>query len=105
MRVSDMDRFHDAPLIDPIVSWVGHRTSKEECIKELGDARIPSNVVNTVSDALADAQVTARNMIEYLFYPALAKLPVPGVIAGQELGQQRHFPCGVDPSATHTLLR
>jgi CoA:oxalate CoA-transferase len=75
---SDMDRFHNTPFIDPVVAeWVGHRTS-QECIKELGDARIPCSAVNTVSDALSDAQVAARNMIEYLYYPGLGKLPVPG---------------------------
>jgi len=76
---TDMDRFRNAGLIDPVVrEWVASRTT-EEALVILDEARIPCSVVNTIADARQDPQVAARAMIAYLNYPGLGALPVPGL--------------------------
>jgi len=76
---SDMDRFRNAALIDPPVKeWVEQRTATE-VIAALDKARIPCSIVNTVDEALEDAQVLARSMVVHLRYPGLGDLPVPGL--------------------------
>ena len=76
---TDMDRFRNASLIDPVVKeWVEQRTAAEVLVA-LDKARIPCSAVNTVDDALHDRQVAAREMIAYLEYPGLGTLPIPGL--------------------------
>jgi len=77
--MNDMDRFYNADHIDPIVQkWVEQRTA-DEVINLLQKARIPYGVVNTVDQLLADPQVKAREMIKFIDYPGLGKIPVPGI--------------------------
>jgi crotonobetainyl-CoA:carnitine CoA-transferase CaiB-like acyl-CoA transferase len=76
---NDMDRFYNADLIDPIVGeWVGQRTA-EEVMNLLEKARVPCGVVNTIDQLLTDPQVKAREMIKFMDYPELGKIPVPGI--------------------------
>jgi crotonobetainyl-CoA:carnitine CoA-transferase CaiB-like acyl-CoA transferase len=76
---TDMDRFRNAAQIDPFVKeWVEQR-SAANVLATLDEARIPCSVVNTVADASTDPQVVARAMIEYLDYPGLGSLPIPGL--------------------------
>lgn len=76
---TDMDRFRNAGQIDPFVKeWVEQR-SAANVLATLDEARIPCSVVNTVADASTDPQVVARAMIEYLDYPGLGSLPIPGL--------------------------
>jgi CoA:oxalate CoA-transferase len=76
---TDMDRFRNAELIDPVVKeWVEQRTAAE-VLAALDTARIPCSAVNTVDEALQDRQVAAREMIAHLEYPGLGTLPVPGL--------------------------
>jgi CoA:oxalate CoA-transferase len=76
---TDMDRFRNAALIDPVVrEWVVLRTA-EEALATLDEARIPCGAVNTIDEALQDPQVAARDMIAYLDYPDLGTLPIPGL--------------------------
>jgi len=76
---SDMDRFRNAALIEPIVSeWVGQRTVKE-VTASLEKARVPCSVVNTVDKLVNDPQVKAREMIIMKEHPGLGEIPLPGV--------------------------
>jgi crotonobetainyl-CoA:carnitine CoA-transferase CaiB-like acyl-CoA transferase len=77
--MNDMDRFHNADFIDPIVrEWVASKTV-EEVLNLLQEARVPCSIVNTVDKLLTDRQVEAREMIKYIDYPELGKVPVPGL--------------------------
>lgn len=76
---TDMDRFTNAELIEPIVGeWVSQRTVKEvtDCLEE---ARVPCGVVNTVDKLVNDPQVKAREMIVMAHHNGLGDLPLPGV--------------------------
>jgi CoA:oxalate CoA-transferase len=76
---SDMDRFKNAHLIDPVVKkWVSKRRAGE-AIELLQKARVPCGKVNTVDKLLNDQQVKAREMIKYINYPELGNIPVPGI--------------------------
>jgi len=76
---TDMDRFNAAHLIDPIVSaWVGERSS-DEVLDLLKKARVPCSVMNTVDRLLDDPQVKARDMVQFMEYPNLGEVPVPGI--------------------------
>jgi len=76
---NDMERFYNADHIDPIVNeWVENRTA-EEVIDLLQKARVPCGVVNTIDQLLTDPQVKAREMIKFMDYPELGKIPVPGI--------------------------
>ena len=76
---NDMDRFNNAALIDPVVrEWVTQKTV-DEVVNLLQEARVPCSVVNTVDKLLTDSQVGAREMIKYVDYPEVGKIPVPGI--------------------------
>jgi CoA:oxalate CoA-transferase len=76
---NDMERFYNADHIDPIVKeWVENRTA-DEVINLLQKARVPCGVVNTIDQSLTDPQVKAREMIKFMEYPELGKIPVPGI--------------------------
>lgn len=76
---NDMERFYNADHIDPIVKeWVENRTA-DEVINLLQKARVPCGVVNTIDQSLTDPQVKAREMIKFMDYPKLGKIPVPGI--------------------------
>jgi crotonobetainyl-CoA:carnitine CoA-transferase CaiB-like acyl-CoA transferase len=76
---TDMDRFRNAALIDPVVKeWVKEMTVAE-ILGVLDKARIPCSAVNTVDEALHDTQIAARAMIAQLDYPGLGTLPIPGL--------------------------
>ena len=76
---NDMERFYNADHIDPIVKeWVKNRTA-DEVINLLQKARVPCGVVNTIDQLLTDPQVKAREMIKFMNYPELGKIPVPGI--------------------------
>jgi CoA:oxalate CoA-transferase len=76
---TDMDRFRNAALIDPVVKgWVQERTTTE-VLAALDKARIPCSAVNTIDEAPHDPQVEAREMITRLEYPGLGTLPIPGL--------------------------
>jgi CoA:oxalate CoA-transferase len=76
---SDMDRFNNADLINPVVSeWVKRRTV-DVVINLLESARVPCSVMNNVGQLLEDPQVKAREMVEFVEYPGLGEMPVPGI--------------------------
>ncbi len=76
---TDMDRFNNAPLIEQVVGeWVAAKTV-DEVVNLLQEARVPCGAVNTVDQLLSDPQVEAREMIKYIDYPELGKIPVPGI--------------------------
>jgi len=76
---NDMVRFDNAELINPILEeWVSQKTS-DEVVSILQDARVPCGIVNTVDQLLDDPQVKARDMILYVDYPGLGKIPLPGI--------------------------
>lgn len=76
---NDMERFYNADIIDPIVQqWIEVKTSKD-VIEILQRARVPCSVVNTINELLDDQQVKSRQMIEFIDYPGVGKIPVPGI--------------------------
>ncbi len=77
--LNDMDRFKNAPLIDSVVKEWGRSKTVAEALALLQEARVPCSVVNTVRELPSDVQVRAREMIRYLDYPGLGKIPIPGI--------------------------
>lgn len=76
---NDMVRFDNADLIDEVLrKWVEQRTA-DEVLNILQEARVPCARVNTVGKLLGDPQVEAREMVKYIDYAGVGKLPVPGV--------------------------
>jgi CoA:oxalate CoA-transferase len=76
---NDMDRFYRADLIDSMIKdWFETRTT-EEILHTLQKARVPCGVVKTVDQLIDDPQVKARDMVKFLDYSRLGKIPVPGI--------------------------
>jgi crotonobetainyl-CoA:carnitine CoA-transferase CaiB-like acyl-CoA transferase len=76
---NDMVRYSNAKLIDEVIgAWV-HERSSSEVLSTLREQRVPCGIVNTIDKLIDDPQVKARNMVRYVDYPELGKLPVPGV--------------------------
>ena len=77
-RKNDMVRFTNSKLIDKLVgAWVAGLTA-DEVLAVLRKERVPCSVVNTVDRLVSDPQVAARDMLLYVDYPGLGKIPVPG---------------------------
>ncbi len=76
---SDMDRFHNADSINEVVGpWVASRTV-DEVVKLCEEARVPCEPVQTIDQLLTDPQVIAREMVQYIEYPGLGKIPIAGI--------------------------
>lgn len=76
---SDMDRFHNAPVIDAVVKeWVAGK-SVAEVTKACEEARVPCGPVQTVDQLLTDPQLLAREMLPALDYPGLGTVHVPAM--------------------------
>ncbi|MFC2012153.1 CaiB/BaiF CoA transferase family protein [Chloroflexota bacterium] len=75
---SDMDRFHNAHLIDEVVGpWVADRTV-DEVVKLCEEARVPAGPLQTIDQLLTDPQVQARGMVQNIDYPGLGEIPIAG---------------------------
>jgi CoA:oxalate CoA-transferase len=59
--------------------WLADKT-REEAVKLLTDAGIPAGPVNTVTEAIMDPQINAREMIVELEHPRIGKVPVAGIV-------------------------
>ena len=76
---TDMDRFNNAGLIDPVVKeWVESKTA-DKIIGIMQKNRVPCSIVNTIDQLLNDPQVKAREMIKFMDYPGLGEIPIPGI--------------------------
>lgn len=77
---------------EAMIAWTKQRTTAE-AIAELEAARVPCGPVNTLAEALADPQVQARELLQYLDYPGAPKpvpVPAPPVRLSETPGQIRH---------------
>ncbi|MFN7930667.1 MAG: CoA transferase [Blastocatellia bacterium] len=74
----DLTRGDNYELITEIMlAWTKQRTTAE-AIQQLEAARIPCGPVNDLATALADPQVQARELFQFLNYPGSQKaIPVP----------------------------
>jgi crotonobetainyl-CoA:carnitine CoA-transferase CaiB-like acyl-CoA transferase len=59
--------------------WLADKT-KDEAVELLTEAGIPAGPVNTVTEAFANAQVSAREMIVEIDQPDIGSIPVPGIV-------------------------
>lgn len=59
--------------------WLADKT-KEEAVKILTEAGIPCGPVNTVTEAIVDPQIKARDMLVEIDQPGIGKMPVSGVV-------------------------
>lgn len=59
--------------------WLADKT-REEAVKLLTDAGIPAGPVNTVTEAICDPQINAREMIVDVEHPRIGKIPLAGVV-------------------------
>ena len=72
----DISRGNHASLINDVMrEWCAART-RDEALGELESARIPCGPVYDLDEVLADAQVSARHLLEALEYPG-GTAPVP----------------------------
>jgi formyl-CoA transferase/CoA:oxalate CoA-transferase len=65
--------------LEPIVSAALRRDTRESWTARLVRAGVPCGPVRRVDEALADAQLAARGMIEHLTHPAAGPMAVLGV--------------------------
>ncbi len=76
---SDMDRFRNANSIDEVVRpWVADKTV-DQVVKLCEEARVPAGPLQTIDKLLTDPQVQVREMVQYIEYPGLGKIPIAGV--------------------------
>jgi len=59
--------------------WLADKT-RDEAVKLLVEAGIPAAPVNTVTEAVMDPQINAREMIVELDHPGIGKMPVSGIV-------------------------
>lgn len=59
--------------------WLADKT-RDESVKLLIEAGIPAAPVNTVTEAVMDPQINAREMIVDLDHPGIGKMPVSGIV-------------------------
>jgi CoA:oxalate CoA-transferase len=59
--------------------WLADKT-RAEAVKLLVEAGIPAGPVNTVTEAVMDPQIKAREMIVDLEHPGIGKVPVSGIV-------------------------
>lgn len=76
----DESRYLNAESLSPAVAeWARDKTvDKVEQI--LSKARVPCSRVNDIAQMVEDAQVKFRQALEYVEYPRVGKVPIPGVI-------------------------
>ena len=76
---NDMDRFRNADSINQIVNEWAEKHTVDEIIDLFQIARVPCARLNTVDKLLTDPQVKAREMVQFMNYPELGEVPVPGL--------------------------
>ena len=54
--------------------------AKDEAVKLLVEAGIPAGPVNTITEAVVDPQIIAREMIVDIEQPGIGRVPVPGIV-------------------------
>ena len=59
--------------------WLADKT-RGEAVRLLTEAGIPAGPVNTVTEAIMDPQIKAREMIVDLDHPRIGKVPVAGIV-------------------------
>ena len=59
--------------------WLADKT-RDEAVRLLVEAGIPAAPVNTVTEAVMDPQINAREMIVDLNHPGIGKMPVSGIV-------------------------
>jgi crotonobetainyl-CoA:carnitine CoA-transferase CaiB-like acyl-CoA transferase len=75
---SDMDRWRNTAHIEPVVQeWASQRTV-DEIVGVMRDARVACAPVNSSDQLLNDPQVVAREMIAWVDFPGLGRIPLPG---------------------------
>jgi CoA:oxalate CoA-transferase len=59
--------------------WLADKT-RDEAVKRLVEAGIPAAPVNTVTEAVMDPQIEAREMLVDVDHPGIGKIPVSGIV-------------------------
>jgi crotonobetainyl-CoA:carnitine CoA-transferase CaiB-like acyl-CoA transferase len=59
--------------------WLADKT-RDEAVTLLVEAGIPAGPVNTVTEAIVDPQIHAREMIVDLDHPGIGNVPVAGIV-------------------------
>lgn len=59
--------------------WLADKT-RSDAVELLVNAGIPAGPVNTVTEALADPQIMAREMIVEIEHPSIGKVPLSGIV-------------------------
>jgi CoA:oxalate CoA-transferase len=62
-----------------VEGWVADKT-KAEAVMLLTESGIPAGPVNTVTEAIEDPQIKAREMLVDIDQPGVGKVPVPGIV-------------------------
>lgn len=76
---SDLDRCRNTQWINSVVEeWARERTV-DEILTIMEKAEVPCAPVNSPEQLLTDPQVKVREMIVYVDYPGLGKLPLQGI--------------------------
>jgi formyl-CoA transferase len=77
---SDMLRFKNRHLLQPIISRLAGGYTTAEFVHLLQGARVPCGEIKTPAEMVQDPQVHAREMLVPIEYPGVGDVPLPGVI-------------------------
>jgi len=77
---SDMLRFENRALLQPIFSKLAGNYTSDELVETLEKARVPCGKINTPRQMMEDPQIRAREMLADFEYPGIGMIPLPGII-------------------------
>lgn len=75
---TDMHRFREVDSIHEALNGWFEKRKVDEAIQTLQSARVPCARLNTVDKLLTDPQVQARKIVNFMNYPELGEMPIPG---------------------------
>lgn len=76
----DKSRYLNVEAASPVAAdWIRQRTV-DEVVETFSKARVPCSRVNDIAQMVEDPQVKFREALEYVEYPNVGNVPIPGVI-------------------------
>ncbi|MCG6535328.1 MAG: CoA transferase, partial [Syntrophales bacterium LBB04] len=77
---SDMLRFENRVLLQPIFSKIAGNYRAAEFVDNLQKARVPCGEIKTPAEMVKDSQINARDMLVNVEHPGIGKVTLPGIV-------------------------
>jgi formyl-CoA transferase len=77
---SDMLRFENRHLLQPLISRLAGGYTAGEFVHLLQEARVPCGEIKTPAEMVQDPQIRAREMLVSVAYPGVGDVPLPGIV-------------------------